>query len=33
MFTKIADEDRPYYDEEVRIPSFGNSTSDYDESK
>ena len=31
MFAKIADEDRPYYDQEVRIPSFGDSTSDYDE--
>jgi DnaJ family protein A protein 5 len=32
MFTKIAEEDRPYYDEGVKIPEFGDSTSDYDTS-
>ena len=31
MFGKIAEEDRPYYDDDVQIPNFGNSTSDYDE--
>lgn len=30
MFAKIAEEDRPYYEEEVKIPDFGTSTSDYD---
>ena len=30
MFAKIAEEDGPYYDEEVNIPDFGNSDSDYE---
>ena len=30
MFSKIADEDRQHYDEEVDIPEFGDSKSDYD---
>jgi DnaJ family protein A protein 5 len=30
MFCKIADEDRQHYDEEIDIPEFGNSESDYD---
>ena len=31
MFSKIAEEDRPYYDEDTVIPEFGDSTSSYDE--
>jgi DnaJ homolog subfamily A member 5 len=30
VFNKIAEEDRPHYDEEVEIPEFGDSNSDYD---
>lgn len=30
MFARIADEDRQHYDEEVDIPDFGKSDSDYD---
>jgi DnaJ family protein A protein 5 len=30
MFTCIAEEDKRYYDEEVDIPDFGKSDSDYD---
>ena len=30
MFASIAEEDRPYYDEEVSIPEFGKSDSDYE---
>lgn len=31
MFARIAEEDGPFYDDDVEIPEFGNSTSDYDE--
>lgn len=30
MFTRIAEEDRPYYDEGVEIPTLGRSNSDYE---
>lgn len=33
MFIKIAEEDRPYYEEGVTIPEFGTSTSDYESGK
>ncbi len=30
MFANIAEEDRQYYDEEVNVPEFGSSDSDYE---
>lgn len=31
MFVKLAEEDRPYYEEKIDIPDFGKSDSDYDQ--
>ena len=31
MFANLAEEDRPFYDEKIDIPEFGDSSSSYDD--